>query len=122
MHVFVCYNRAGLGGFIFLFNDICVAWHLVKVESRLESVQEGLFHEALVSLVRLKGVTSYLGRGYMLDFDSPWALAGIPGTATGKATLRFVEGPVLKILRQNYHSCGQEVFRHLVLWGKTSTR
>ena len=88
MHVLVCYNRAGLGGFIFLFNDICVAGDLVKVESRLESVQEGLFHEALVSrLIRLKGVASYLGRGNMLDFDSTWALAGIPGTSTGQARL-----------------------------------
>ena len=83
MHVLVCYNRAGLGGFIFLFNDICVAGDLVKVESRLESVKEGLFHEALVRLIRLKCVPSNLRRGNMLDFDSPWALAGIPGTATG---------------------------------------
>ena len=122
MHVLVCYNWAWLGGFIFLFNDICVAGDLVKVESRLESVQEGLFHEALVRLIRLKGVTSNLGRGYMLDLYCPRALAGIPRTATGQARLRFVEGPVLKILRQNYYSCSQEVFRQLVLWGETSTR
>jgi len=122
VHVLVCYNWAWLGGFIFLFNDICVAGDLVKVESRLESVQEGLFHEALVRLIRLKGVTSNLGRGYMLDLYCPRALAGIPRTATGQARLRFVEGPVLKILRQNYYSCSQEVFRQLVLWGETSTR
>ena len=88
MHVLVCYNRAWFGGFIFLLYDICVSWDLVKVEGRLESVKEGLFHEALVSrLIRLKGVPSYLGRGNMLDFYCPWALAGIPGTTTGQARL-----------------------------------
>jgi hypothetical protein len=99
-----------------------VIWDLVKVESRLESVQEGLFHEALLRLIRLKGVASNLGRGNMLDFYCPWALAGIPGTTTSQACLRFVKGSVLKILRQNDNSCGQKIFRHLILRSEASTR
>lgn len=101
VHVLVCYNRTWLEVFIFLFNDLGVLWDLIKVESRLESVQESLFHQALLMFIRLKSVTgnlTNLGRGNMLYFDDSWTLAGIPSTTSGQARLRFVKSSVLKIL------------------------